>query len=232
MKKYLVFFLLVMFIAVPVSAKNRTVIRRQYELNAPQNAAQPQPVSENVPGNFNFNQRNALNNDGELVGRSFRHGFFVGPVAKFTQVNGESGFVAGGRGAWIINGNYMLGLGAYGLTHNIKANRVSSGVRPDMTMKYGGVELEYVIDPEGLIHFSVYTLLGMGSVEFDYANVDGDDNFFVVEPAVNVLVNLTTFSRIGLGVGYRIASGVDLDGLEDSDLGGFAATLTLKLGVF
>ena len=125
-----------------------------------------------------------------------------------------------------------MGVGGYGLFNDIEANEIDSGVTPDLTMRYGGVEFEYVFDPEEIVHFSVYTLLGMGNVEFDYANVDGDDNFFVVEPAVNVLLNVTEFFRVGLGVGYRLATGVDLEGLEDADLSGIVATLTFKFGVF
>lgn len=225
MKKYIVF-LFVMLVATPVWAQNKTVIRRQRELNTSRKPGQPLAV----PGNLD--QRDAWNDDGELIDRNFRHNFFFGPVVKFTQVNGEFGLVLGGRTGWIINDNYVLGLGVYGLANDVEANEISSGVTPDLTMGYGGLELEYVIEPEQLVHFSVYTLIGMGFVELDYTSSDGDDTFFVFEPAANVWVNVTNFCKAGLGVGYRLVAGANVEGLESEDLSGLAATLTFKFGGF
>lgn len=237
MKKYLVCFLLLMLIATPVAAKNRTVIRRQQEL---QKQAQPQkppkkpgdtPGYGGTPGYGSPPGYGIDPGYGNTPGTS-RSGYFIAPVAKFTQVNDNFGFMVGGRAGWMLNGRYHIGLGGYALTHQVEANQLASGDTPDMKMMYGGLELEYALLPENLVHFSLYTLIGLGAAEFDYADIDGDDDFFVVEPAVNMWLNLTESLKAGLGVGYRIASGVDLEGLEDSDLSGITATLSLKYTIF
>lgn len=226
MKKYMVL-LLVLLLASPVWAQNRTLIRRRNQLNAPEkNSTVP---TNPVPGDFD---QGKWVDEGELVDREFQHDLFVAPVLKFSQVNEEFGLFAGGRAGWILNHHYVFSLGGYGVVNNVEAPGLSSGVKPDLMMSYGGVEFEYVLYPADMIHFSLYTLLGLGLAEYDYTLSDGDDTFWVIEPGVNLLVNVTRFFRTGLGVGYRVVTGVDLERLEDSDLSGFAATLTLKFGSF
>lgn len=205
MKKF-VLILLILVLATPVWAQTRpTMPRYNNTLNPPPQAAQPapgtSPATEYVP-------RNAFTNDGELVNRQFFHGVLAAPVMKFSTVNEQFGLLGGGRLGWILNHNYTIGVGGYGLFNDIEANELDSGATPDLTMRYGGVEFEYVIEPQEIVHFSVYTLVGMGNVEFDYADVDGDDNYFVVEPAVNILLNVTEFFRVGLesAIAWRRAS--------------------------
>lgn len=236
MKKYLMFFLLVMFIAAPVSAANRTIIRRQRELNTPKKGKYPKPdcQGQGCPDSVKPPDSQIPPDNGDNGGTTggLRHGFLVAPVAKITQVNDQFGCMMGGRVGWILNESYIIGLGGCAMVHQVEANELSSGDTPDMTMKYGGLVLEYVIRPQDLVHFSVYTLIGLGLAEFDYTNVDGDDNFLVVEPAVNAYLRVTEYFKVGLGVGYRLASGVDLEGLEDGDLSGPLATLTLAFEIF
>ncbi|GAK61290.1 hypothetical protein U27_01190 [Candidatus Vecturithrix granuli] len=228
MKKSLLI-LLVIFLATPVWAQTRAPLRRYNNPTPPSQAVQP---VIGTPATTDYAQRNAWNDEGELTNPRIYHGFLAAPVVKFTTVNDQFGIFGGGRLGWILNHDYTIGVGGYGLLNDIEGNELDSGVTPDLSVKYGGVEFEYAFEPAELIHFSVYTLVGMGNIEFDYANVDGDDNFFVVEPAVNVLLNVTEFFKVGLGVGYRLAAGVDLEGLEDGDLSGIVATLTFKFGVF
>lgn len=227
MRKYLLVFF-ILFVVSPAWAQNKTLIRRQHQQNAGQQT--PPPASDNP--DWSTIPREAWNDDGQLVEDGFEHGIFGGPVAKFTLLNGEFGFMLGGRVGWLLNHHYALGLGGYALTHSIEANELESGVTPDLMVQYGGIEAEYIIEPAQILHFSVYSLVGFGNAEFDYSDVDGDDNFFVFEPTVNALLNVTSFCRVGLGVGYRLAAGVDLEALENGDLSGFTATLTVKFGYF
>lgn len=167
------------------------------------------------------------------------HGGFGGPVVKFTQINNEFGLLVGGRGGWIINHTFVIGGGGYGLANNINGNQLVSGKVPLINFGYGGFEMEYIYDSDNLIHFTAYTLIGGGSVNYrDPANHDKFDNnedmqtFFILEPAVSVELNVVKFFRINFGASYRYISNFEYKGLNQSDVAGPSAILTFKFGKF
>ena len=102
-------------------------------------------------------------------------------------------------------------------------------------MGYGGVELGYVHRPDELVHVALGLLIGGGGVAWRRdGQSDGqvDDAFFVVEPEVDVVLNVTSFLRVAVGVSYRFAQGVELFDLRDADLSGFGGLVVLKFGSF
>ena len=175
--------------------------------------------------------------DETLISGKIESGGFGGPVLKITEINDETGIMVGGRGGWIINHTFVIGGGGYGLANDIKAKDVISVQKLYLDMGYGGLEMEYIINSSRLIHLSFHTLIGAGGINyegrggrFDYN--DDPDAFFVAEPGANVMLNVTEFLRVGVGVSYRYINGVDLVGLKDTDLDGASANLTLKFGKF
>ena len=170
-------------------------------------------------------------------------GLFGGPVVKFTSINDQSAVMVGGRGGWVINHSFVIGGGGYGVVTEVDA---PAGVMPeegplDIELGYGGFELEYIIRPNSLAHFSVYTFIGCGSARYvkdvgpvteSNEQVGESDLVFVLEPALNGELNVTKWFRLNAGVSYRLVNGIDLEGLKDSDFSGMAATLTLKFGTF
>lgn len=188
-----------------------------------------------------FAQEETLIGNGEVS-----HGGFGGPVVKFTQIKGEPAVLVGGRGGWIINHSFVIGGGGYGLVTSIDADNetiVSSfGSKPYINFGYGGFEMEYIINSNQLLHFSVAALIGGGGVSYrndlwdnheDWDDWDSPhDAFFVFEPSANIELNIVSFFRINAGVSYRFISGANLDNLKNSDLAGPAASLTLKFGSF
>jgi hypothetical protein len=180
-----------------------------------------------------FGQEQTLVGGGEIT-----HGGFGGPVVKFTQIKNESAVLIGGRGGWIINHTFIIGGGGYGLATQIKTDDIFNN-ETFLNFGYGGLELEYIIQSDNVVHFSVYTLIGAGGITYnnnymeDWSSWDfGNDEFFVFEPAVNVEVNITSFFRINAGANYRYISGVNYNNLNNSDLAGFAGVLTFKFGSF
>lgn len=166
-----------------------------------------------------------------------RHGGFGAPVVKFTEIDNRFGVLVGGRGGWIINDSFVLGGGGYGLVNgsNFKDVTNALGDRGKLAMGYGGLELEYVLQPRDVVHLSMVVLVGAGGLVWDPEGQGGtrdDDAFFITEPALNVLVNVTRHFRIGLGASYRFAQGVKLVNLRSADVSGFAGVVTLKFGSF
>ncbi|HSR18815.1 MAG TPA: hypothetical protein VLM39_12055 [Ignavibacteriaceae bacterium] len=183
-----------------------------------------------------FAQEETLIGNGEVS-----NGGFGGPVVKFTQIKGEPAVLVGGRGGWIINHSFVIGGGGYGLANDIEADIPIYGMysQPFINFGYGGFEMEYIINSDKIIHFSVATLIGGGGVSYrndlwnDHEDWDSPhDEFFVLEPSANIELNIISFFRINAGVSYRFISGTNLDDLKNSDLAGPAASLTLKFGSF
>ena len=178
-------------------------------------------------------------------------GGFGAPVVKYTQIKGDPALLIGGRGGWIINHTFVLGAGGYSLVTDVETDTPPSILFPVypylgsyINLGYGGLELEYIVQSDQMLHFSVYTLIGGGAVsyrgqelndvihlseyDYDYPN----DAFFVLEPAVNAELNVTSFMRICAGFSYRFISGVRMDNLKNSDLTGPSGVLTFKFGSF
>lgn len=168
-----------------------------------------------------------------LLDSEFESGGFGGPVVKFSQVMDDFAVFMGGRGGWIINHTLAIGGGGYGLVNNIPAPE-----NPDyiMVLGYGGIELTYIIASDRLIHTNIYALIGGGSLDFRERGYEDDtydgDTFFIVEPGVDMIVNMTSFFRIGLGIHYRLISEVDYPGILNEDLDGPSVSVTFKFGHF
>ena len=169
---------------------------------------------------------------------------FGGPVVKVTQLNNETTALMGGRGGWIINHKFLVGGGGYGTVSSVPVPMATIHDLPvEMHFGYGGFEFEYVESSADLVHYSLYCLIGAGTVEFTEDDGrkfnDSTDNrysdkdeVFVLEPAVNGTMNVTSFFRISAGLSYRLVRGLDMSGIDNSDLSGPAAQVTLRFGSF
>jgi hypothetical protein len=172
-----------------------------------------------------------------LMSGPIESGGFGGPVLKFTELVDEFGLLVGGRGGWIINHTFVLGAGGYGLANRDNFEFLVDGRARQLEMGYGGLELEYVNRSHELIHFSVQALVGAGGADwgrdFDFdPDFDDGDAFFVAEPGLNIIMNVTEFFRVGFGGSYRFVEDLELPGLSDDDLTGPSGVLTFKFGKF
>lgn len=177
-----------------------------------------------------------------LIGGKIESGGYGGPMLSFTSINGEAAVLVGGRGGWIINHRFVLGGGGYGLSTNLRADvQGPQGEELFLEAGFGGVLLEYYFHPQRLLHFSLQTFIGGGSVTYSDRNQNTDDdtdepygmdNFFYCEPGVTLTLNVTSFMRLGGGVSYRYVNGVSLAPLKNSDLAGPAVNVFLNFGSF
>lgn len=180
----------------------------------------------------------AFARDEVLISGQIDHGGFGGPSLKVARIKEEVGYFMGGYGGWFINHTLMIGGGGYGLVNNVKAPESGpNGEALYYNMGYGGLILEYVNNSHNLFHFMINTLIGAGdlgyrradgSVNWDYAH----DTFFIVEPSINLEINVTHFFRVGMGLGYCYIDGLQLAGITQQDLTGVSGNLYLKFGSF
>ena len=176
-----------------------------------------------------------------LISGDLQSGGFGGPVVKLSSVRGENAILVGGRGGWVVNKSFVIGGGGYGLVTNHDARTSINGITPRIRFGYGGLELEYINDADKLVHYGGMLLIGGGGVSLDTVKNGSWDNnhdqmmndeVFVIEPSVNVELNVTDFFRVMFSGSYRFISGVTISGAKNSDLTCPSAVLTLKFGVY
>lgn len=172
-----------------------------------------------------------------LISGKIENSGFGGPVIKTNTFNNELGVMVGGRGGWIINHRLIIGGGGYGLVTELDYEYIIPDSILNMTIGYGGFEMEYIFNPDNLVNYSVYAMIGGGEVrlsldELNTTTQGNSDKFFAFEPACYVTVNVTEWLRISAGASYLITSGIDELGLTDDDIGGLSGSLTFRFGKF
>jgi hypothetical protein len=175
---------------------------------------------------------------------SVEHGGYGALVMKFTSVNDQFGVLMGARGGWIINHCVAIGVAGYGLVNEVPARTTGVLGGRFLNFGYGGLDLEYINHSNSVVHYSIHTLVGAGAVGHrntywnDVAwglNDDWDSQHrpcFVLEPGVNVDVNITTWFRTSFGASYRFVGPVSSDAASAKDLAGPSGMMTFRFGSF
>lgn len=177
------------------------------------------------------------------------NGAYGGISTGYTQIDGLDAITIGGKGAWLINHQIGIGLAGHGfLTERKFDSELSDDYR--FAGGYGGLVFEFIVAPNSPIHLSFNSIIGAGGVAYardndffnniDYDPFDEDSEaFFVVEPGVELELNLVKFMRLAFGVSYRYTSDINLT-YRASDqmiagkdlLNGLSGGVTLKFGKF
>lgn len=164
----------------------------------------------------------------------------------YTRIGGKNSALVCGEGAVIIDHALTLGGGGCGVTRLLRAQDYASSYDADdrLTFGYGGAIIRYHFRTRKLVNVSVGAMVGAGGVVTgSYTpknNSDFDKNFkserhdavFIVEPQVGAHVNITRWLRVGAVAGYRLVSGVDTQGLSESDIAGPTVGGQIQAGWF
>jgi hypothetical protein len=99
---------------------------------------------------------------------------------------------------------------------------------------YGGLYLEYVCsNAKNLIYGSADLLIGGGRLEVDrFTGGAHRDSVFIVEPGLNVMINITQRFMFGVGASYRFVEGVDVPGLSDNRLSNVSGNVFVRFTQF
>lgn len=176
-------------------------------------------------------------------------GGYIAPELKVSNVHEDMSLFVGGKLGFTFNESFSIGVAGYGLANN--SNFLTQD--PEMSsislipvrigMGYGGLNMEYTIFSNKVIHFTVPVVVGAAGVyvyedDNDFFNNEWDEiensAAFVVEPGVNIEFNLFKFFRLDLGASYRYVSGTDFKTVElkDEDLSDLSFNATFKFGFF
>jgi hypothetical protein len=184
------------------------------------------------------------------------HGGYGALTFGYTRIDDESALLIGGRGGWLINHHFTLGLAGYGFFNNLEQKSNVPDFKNYMIAGgYGGLFLEAIIAPNYPVHVAIPLTIGAGGVSaYDpsYWDYNSDPNyyyydyntsaFFVIEPGLEVEMNIVKFFRLSLGANYRWTSNINLEysydvteepyKLPTDILDGFTYHMTLKFGWF
>ncbi|MFO7658150.1 MAG: hypothetical protein R6W78_13910 [Bacteroidales bacterium] len=181
-------------------------------------------------------------NDGEmktLLGNSNVIGGYGGLSILYSEINGKDGFCFGARGAAIMGHSFALGFGGSGFVTDIFFD---NALATDVSIAggYGGLFFEPIILPKFPVHVAIPVLIGVGGVVYSSVSdkwnqdwfVEDSEAFFVVEPGVELELNVTKFFRFSLGAYYRYTSNIQLQNSPEDLLNGFSYGVNFKFGVF
>ncbi len=162
------------------------------------------------------------------------NGVYGGPVVRVVRAFEAWGVMGGVRGAWLINRTYSVGLGGFSL--------LSRNIQPDyeaapayLQMRYGGLTLEYINDPDDAIHFSTQVLLGVGELAYAHQDTDArllEDTFYIAEPEMMVVFVVSPVLRLGLSASFRLNTSVNLPGITGVEVSDAGLGLTVRVGAF
>lgn len=157
-------------------------------------------------------------------------------VSKVGMVRDTKALFVGGRGGWIIDDAFAIGIEGYMLVNNIDARVPDTSGNHFLTMDYGGIDLEYITPIGGHYYLTFQTLIGGGAIghqEVPYLDRrQYHDPFIVVEPGVSVEIAATSIFRIGIGASYRQIALLKSNLATQNELSGPSGFLSLKVGFF
>jgi hypothetical protein len=186
-----------------------------------------------------------------LFSGEIESGWYGGPLSAVGQIIDETGFLVGVQGGWIINHRFVLGGKGYILVNPVDVEGLQNIV---VGFGCGGALFEYIIASNKLLHFNIENMIGIGGVYNDvkvnkkyHDPIDyTGDACLVLEPGLNLMLNVIKNFRIGVGATYRYVYGIDYDpgapyrniigndyeNISDSDLSGVTVQIILKFGAF
>jgi hypothetical protein len=188
-------------------------------------------------------------------GGKVSHGGYAAITTSYSQVAGTDAFTLGGRAGWLIDHHVTIGFAGHGFVNSIYVDTYD--FPPDyngdpvsglyLVGGYGGLFIEPIIAPNFPVHLAIPILIGGGGAAwnyttwydygweddyYDYYDPYDYDGFFVIEPGLEIELNLVKFMRASVGVTYRYVTDLQLDGTPKDAMNGFAGNFSLKFGKF
>ena len=182
-----------------------------------------------------------------LFSRNRSNGGYGAFTIAYSNIGGYDAMVTGGRGAFIFDHVFAIGIGGYGFVNNLNTHYYHSenqNTSLSLAGGYGGLLLEPIVAGKSPVHLSFPILIGGGGVsQVDLYNWDywgqpfpdyeySYDAYFVIEPGVELEFNLARFFRLAAAVSYRHTSEIQLHQVAPDALRGFNYGLTFKFGKF
>ena len=192
------------------------------------------------------NENNRQDNMRTLMGQNSSLGGYGGLSMQYTRIDDRDAFVFGARGGLVLGHMVSLGLAGSGFFNDVHYDS-NLGTEVSLAGGYGGFFFEPILMPVLPVHISFPVMIGAGGVSVvslddnntweDAFRSEASDAFMVIEPGIEIELNVTRFFRFCFGGYYRYTSEVTISYPEDypipSDiLRGFSGGVTFKFGKF
>ena len=174
------------------------------------------------------------------------HGVYLGFTPQYGKISGEDAGFLNIKLAYVANRKFEIGLSGtvFGSVQPNNTN-VYRGDEILLAGAYGGLHLEPILFGNRFISISFPLMIGGGGItilekkdngDFDETPLENDtydyDSYFIVEPGVNLLYNVSRFLQIETGIRYRISESFRLPFYGRDNIQGFSVGIGIKIGVF
>jgi hypothetical protein len=178
-----------------------------------------------------------------LLGSHESHGGYGAFSVGYSLIDDRNAVLFGGRFAWIAGHSMAFGFGGTGFINEFRYDPV---LNRDLAIAggYGGLYIEPILMPKYPVHLSFPVLFAAGGISYvtqnhnDYNNwIEDTEAFLLVEPGVELEINITRHFRFAMGATYRFPTAFDdgSDGLQIAraeSIKGFSYMATFKFGKF
>jgi hypothetical protein len=172
-------------------------------------------------------------------------GLYVAPEASYGQVRGNMTNLGGMSAMLILNKKWAIGATTQMVTSR---NFAPAAMSPYfMRASWAGGKIEYILNPDKLIHVSFPLTIAGGRASADslgfrsgrrgegheYRSANSN-SFVVIQPGINIEMNLMRFAKLYVGANYRLSfltrNSTAL--LPANSLQGYSINAGFKLGLF
>lgn len=194
-----------------------------------------------------FNVKGASDKPNTLLSEGGRPtGGFFAPSAKIAQLDGQTTVFAGAKMAMVLGHQFNIGMAGFGMlskpdTYTLPMMNGGVGEYKLTNMGYFGVYMEPVFFNKSVVHLTVPAIVGIGVGQSEHHWYNNGyywsgstitDAFMVLEPGLNVEVNIAGALRFFGGGSYRFVLDSNLMPDSDERLSGFSINFGLKIGWF
>ncbi|MFH6603785.1 hypothetical protein ACEZ3G_09885 [Maribacter algicola] len=172
------------------------------------------------------------------------HGVYLGLDMRYGQIDDKDAYLGGLKLAYVANQQFEVGFEGNFIYSDQEYFNTALGDIEDLIGAYGGLHLEPILFSKSLVNLSFPLLIGGGGVGYidrdiiENDDIDQDlteddfDPFFLAEPGVSALFNISRYLQVEAGVKYRFTSKVTLRPNGINNLNGWSAGVGIKVGVF
>lgn len=156
---------------------------------------------------------------------------------KLTSFNGEPAFLHGIRGGWYVHQDekkdILVGIGMYGAYTQLNETRLST--QENLFTYYSTLYCGITLMKNKPVSFEIPAHIGYGFLTMEHASPTYGydlraDGYFLFEPNVNALFKLGRAVRVGIGAGYRLVGGINMDGTDNIGMSSLTINATLRFG--
>ncbi len=175
-------------------------------------------------------------------------GFYAGPFSRFGRIRNQLAVYPGMRLGVVLGSTLGIGLSGGLLANHIALDTIPGN---DLKLKYAGFEIETIVGARKLVHASIRMLAGPGLLSDgsapaapaadagapagETASADtgsGTEMILILEPALEVTLNLSRMLRLSVGANYRTVRGIDGTFVTSQDLSGWLGSFAIKIAAY